>query len=102
MKQFKKGVYFQNLGDVLATESKRWIEEEFSEMDLGDGRPEQTRGLGPLNYETRRGMYMHPTYAVRQQREPLGVCDVGMWAREARGADGARWPKGKRALERRI
>lgn len=25
------------------------------------------RGLGPLNYEARQGMYLHPTYAVTPQ-----------------------------------
>jgi len=29
-------------------------------------------GLGPLSYETQRGMYLHPTYVVTPQREPLG------------------------------
>lgn len=47
-------------------------------------------GLGPLNYEARRGMFVHPTYAVSVQREPLGLLDGWMWAREARGADGVR------------
>lgn len=40
-----------------------------------------TRGLGPLSYEAQRGMYVHPTYAVRPAREPLGVIDAWMWAR---------------------
>lgn len=47
-------------------------------------------GLGPLNYEARRGMYLHPTYAVTTDREPLGVLDAWMWAREKRGSDGVR------------
>ena len=47
-------------------------------------------GLGPLNYEARRGMYVHPTYAVSLEREPLGLLDGWMWAREARAADGKR------------
>jgi hypothetical protein len=46
--------------------------------------------LGPLNYEARRGMYLHPTYAVTPGREPLGVLDAWMWAREKRDADGVR------------
>ncbi|WGG52071.1 IS4 family transposase [Rugamonas sp. DEMB1] len=151
----------------MATESKHWVAEEFSEMDLGDARlnkrarvmveafaakptasipmacdgwtdmaaayrfldndevtwqgimaphwerteqrmaghrvvlclqdtteldfnGQKVRGLGPLNYEARRGMYVHPTYAVTPQREPLGVCDAWMWAREARDAAGVR------------
>lgn len=47
-------------------------------------------GLGPLNYEARRGMYLHPTYTVTPEREPLGMLDAWMWAREQRGADGVR------------
>ena len=48
------------------------------------------QGLGPLSYEAQRGMYLHPTYAVSTEREPLGVLDAWMWAREPRGADGQR------------
>ena len=47
-------------------------------------------GLGALNYEERRGMFVHPTYAVSLEREPLGLLDGWMWAREARGPDGKR------------
>jgi len=35
-------------------------------------------GLGPLSYESQRGMYVHPTYAVTPEREPLGVLDAWM------------------------
>ena len=38
-------------------------------------------GLGRLSYEAQRGMYLHPTYAVTPDREPLGVLDAWMWAR---------------------
>jgi hypothetical protein len=38
----------------------------------------QCRGLGPLNDEAQRGMYLHPTYAVSTNREPLGVLDAWM------------------------
>lgn len=48
------------------------------------------QGLGPLSYEAQRGMYLHPTYAVSTDREPLGVLDAWMWAREPRDADGQR------------
>lgn len=47
-------------------------------------------GLGPLSYEAQRGMYVHPTYAVSTSREPLGVLDAWMWAREQRQDDGTR------------
>ena len=47
-------------------------------------------GLGPLSYEARRGMYLHPTYVVTPEREPLGVTDAWMWAREKKASDGTR------------
>lgn len=47
-------------------------------------------GLGPLSYEAQRGMYLHPTYAVSPAREPLGVLDAWMWAREPKAPDGTR------------
>ena len=58
-------------------------------------------GLGRLNYEARRGMYLHPTYAVTVEREPLGVLDAWMWAREdvdaperSRIKESTRWIEG--------
>jgi len=47
-------------------------------------------GLGPLSYEAQRGMYLHPTFAVTPTREPLGVLDAWMWAREPKAPDGTR------------
>ncbi|MGT2433604.1 IS4 family transposase [Cupriavidus basilensis] len=47
-------------------------------------------GLGPLSYEAQRGMYLHPTYAVTPQREPLGILDAWMWAREKKDKFGKR------------
>ncbi|RJG11337.1 IS4 family transposase [Massilia cavernae] len=77
--------------------------QDTTELDFNG---QETEGLGPLNYEARRGMYLHPTYAVTPEREPLGVLDAYMWAREQRGADGvrpgqsesARWPEGYERL----
>jgi hypothetical protein len=43
---------------------------------------EDIEGLGPLNYETRRGLYLHPTLAVTPERVCLGVLDAWMWTRE--------------------
>ena len=54
--------------------------EDTSELDYtakGD-----IRGLGPLNYETRRGLYLHPTLAVTPDRVSLGLLHVHSWARE--------------------
>jgi hypothetical protein len=55
-----------------------------------DFNGQSIQGLGPLSYEAQRGMYLHPTYAVSPQREPLGVLDAWMWARQPREADGQR------------
>lgn len=55
---------------------------DFNGQDIG--------GLGPLSYEAQRGMYVHPTYVVTPQREPLGVIDAWMWARQSKAPDGTR------------
>jgi hypothetical protein len=47
-------------------------------------------GAGPLSYEAQVGMYLHATYAVTPDREPLGVMNAWMWAREPRDANGRR------------
>jgi hypothetical protein len=51
---------------------------------------QEMAGLGPLSYESQRGMYLHPTYAMTVDREPLGVLDAWMWSREFKDADGVR------------
>ena len=61
--------------------------QDTTELDFNG---QEAAGLGPLNYEARRGMYVHPTYAVTPEREPLGVLDAWMWAREERDKDGVR------------
>ena len=61
--------------------------QDTTELDF-NGR--QTAGLGPLSYEAQRGMYLHPTYAISPEREPLGVLDAWMWAREPKDSDGRR------------
>jgi hypothetical protein len=40
------------------------------------------QGLGPLNYEARQGLYLHPTLAVTPERLCLGVIDAWSWTRE--------------------
>jgi hypothetical protein len=35
-------------------------------------------------------LYLHPTYAVTLEREPLGVIDAWIWAREFKDSDGNR------------
>lgn len=47
-----------------------------------DYHGQQIKGLGPLSYEAQRGWYLHPTYVVSAEREPLGVFNAWSWARE--------------------
>ena len=61
--------------------------QDTTELDFNG---QETAGLGPLSHEAQRGMYLHPTYVVTPGREPLGVTDAWMWAREAKGEDGQR------------
>ena len=55
-----------------------------------DFNGQDMEGLGPLSFEAQRGMYLHPTYAVTPDREPLGILDAWMWAREPLDANGRR------------
>ena len=61
--------------------------QDTTELDFNGQR---IAGLGPLSYEAQRGMYVHPTYAVSPEREPLGVLDAWMWAREPKDTQGKR------------
>lgn len=61
--------------------------QDTTELDFNG---QKATGLGPLSYESQRGMYVHPTYAVSTSREPLGVLDAWMWAREFKNKDGVR------------
>ena len=61
--------------------------QDTTELDF-NGR--SIEGLGPLSYEAQRGMYLHPTYAVTPEREPLGITDAWMWARTPKADDGTR------------
>lgn len=61
--------------------------QDTTELDFNG---QEASGLGPLSYEAQRGMYAHPTYAVSTSREPLGVLDSWMWARQAKDKEGSR------------
>ncbi|WP_259341535.1 IS4 family transposase, partial [Ralstonia solanacearum] len=61
--------------------------QDTTELDFNARR---VTGLGPLSYEARRGLYLHPTYAVSADRVGLGVLDAWMWAREPKDAQGKR------------
>ena len=53
--------------------------QDTTELDFNG---QEIAGLGPLSYEAQRGLYLHPTYVVTPQREPLGVINAWTWARE--------------------
>lgn len=55
-----------------------------------DYNGQSIEGLGPLSYEAQRGLYLHPTYVVTPQREPLGVTNAWTWAREFKDKNGQR------------
>jgi hypothetical protein len=54
--------------------------EDTSELDY-TGKSD-IQDLGPLNYESRQGLYLHPTLAVTPQRLCLGVLNIHSWARK--------------------
>lgn len=52
--------------------------QDTTELDFNG---QEIAGLGKLSYTAQRGMYLHPTYVVSPEREPLGVLDAWMWVR---------------------
>jgi len=57
------------------------------------------RGLGSLNYENRRGLYLHPTLAVTPERLPLGIFDSWSWTRPLEECkESLRWLEGYQRL----
>ncbi|WP_240906078.1 hypothetical protein [Thiorhodococcus mannitoliphagus] len=55
--------------------------QDTTELDY-TSKKDRMKGLGPLNDETRWGLYLHPTLAVTPDRVPLGLLDLHSWARE--------------------
>ena len=43
-----------------------------------DFNTQAINSLGPLSYKAQRGLYLHPTYVVTPQREPLEVISAWM------------------------
>lgn len=50
--------------------------------ELNYSHQTETVGLGPLSYETHRGLLLHPTLAVTPDKLCLGVLDTLIWARD--------------------
>ena len=55
-------------------------------------------GLGRLNYDARKGMYLHPTLWTTPEGYVLGAMDAWMWARSTKGEEefkeSIRWIEG--------
>lgn len=79
--------HLQRTRQRMAQHAVVLCQQDTSELDF---QGKTIKGLGPLTYEVQRGMYLHPTYAVTPEREPLGLLDVWRWARQPKGPDGAR------------
>ena len=53
--------------------------QDTTELNFNGGR---LPAWGPLSYDAQRGLYLHPSYVITPAREPLGVLDAWIWARE--------------------
>ena len=42
----------------------------------------QVVGAGPLESEDKRGLFLHPLYAMSEEGLPLGIIDQVIWSRE--------------------
>lgn len=54
--------------------------EDTTEVDYSDKK--ETKGLGPLTYKERQGLFLHPTLAVTPERVPLGCLRSFVWTRD--------------------
>lgn len=79
--------HWQQTQQRMAEQSVVLCLQDTTELDFNG---QEAFGLGPLSYEAQRGMYLHPTYAVTPGREPLGIVDAWMWAREKKDKFGMR------------
>lgn len=79
--------HWQRTHERMSQESVVLCVDDTTELDFNG---QTIDGLGPLNYEARRGMYVHPTYAISPERVPLGVMNAWMWARKPKDANGER------------
>lgn len=82
-----------SMGRMSAQEVVLCIQDT-TELDFNG---QQATGLASLSYAPQRGLYLHPTYAVSTTREPLGVLDAWMWAREAHARASVRVGAGQKA-----
>ncbi len=81
------GAHWDATKKRIAQHSVVLCSQDTTELDFNG---QQMQGLGPLNYEAQRGMLLHPTYVMTPQREPLGIVNAWMWAREFKDGDARR------------
>lgn len=79
--------HWQQTRQRMAQHSVILCLEDTTELDFNG---QETKGLGPLSYEAQRGIYVHPMYDVKPEREPLGILNAWTWARTLKDADGQR------------
>ncbi|WP_211704302.1 IS4/Tn5 family transposase DNA-binding protein, partial [Paraburkholderia aspalathi] len=79
--------HWQRTRERMSKESVVLCVDDTTELDFNG---QEIEGLGPLNDETRRGMYLHPTYALSPERVPPGVLNAWMWSRKPKAPDGGR------------
>jgi len=84
--------HWQRTQERMAAQAVVLCLQDTTELDFNG---QEIAGLGPLSYEAQRGMYLHPTYAVTPEREPLGLLDAWMWARNFKDDEGERAPAGE-------
>ena len=63
------------------SESRVYVPQDTSEIDLTKPR-QQVKGAGPLGTDNRRGLFLHPAYAVNEANIPLGLLDQIIWTRD--------------------
>ena len=76
------------------------VAQDTTELDYT--KKSDIEGLGTLNYETRRGLYLHVSLAITPERLSLGLLDSWSWTRPFEDADSEsiRWIEGyQRACE---
>jgi len=56
------------------------VSQDTTELDYSHMK--ETEGLGPLNEDYRRGLFMHSLYVVSEDGLPLGLLDTGMLIRD--------------------
>jgi hypothetical protein len=69
--------HWQQTQQRMATRPVILCLEDTTELDFNG---QEAKGVGPLSYEAQSGMYVHPTYAVKPEREPLGILNAWMGA----------------------